>query len=116
MLTSASIRCLLPCVAALAFTFIQMAVEIYDWNPVPEDGGLVETGTWEQRTTQYDWVRTWELADEAVWPVDASPAADATSHFKPADHVLGDVHPYFHEGECFLYYAAASLKLPVTRR
>ena len=25
-------------------------------------------------------------------------------HFKPADHVLGDVHPFFHQGECFLYY------------
>lgn len=25
-------------------------------------------------------------------------------HFKPADHALGDVHPFFHEGECFLYY------------
>lgn len=24
-------------------------------------------------------------------------------HFKPADHALGDVHPFFHEGECFLY-------------
>ena len=25
-------------------------------------------------------------------------------HFKPEDHALGDVHPFFHEGECFLYY------------
>ncbi len=25
-------------------------------------------------------------------------------HFKPADHALGDVHPYFHGRECFLYY------------
>ncbi len=25
-------------------------------------------------------------------------------HFKPRDHALGDVHPYFHEGQCFLYY------------
>ena len=25
-------------------------------------------------------------------------------HFKPEDHALGDVHPYFHQGECFLYY------------
>ena len=28
----------------------------------------------------------------------------AELHFKPADHVLGDVHPFFHEGECFLFY------------
>lgn len=47
-------------------SYIQMAIETYDWNPIPEDGGLVETGTREQRTTQYDWVRTWELADEAA--------------------------------------------------
>jgi sucrose-6-phosphate hydrolase SacC (GH32 family) len=25
-------------------------------------------------------------------------------HFKPQSHLLGDVHPAFHEGECFLYY------------
>ena len=41
--------------------FIQMAIETYDWNPVPEDGGLIASGTWEQRTTQYDWVRVWKL-------------------------------------------------------
>lgn len=27
-----------------------------------------------------------------------------TAHFRPRDHALGDVHPFFHEGECFLYY------------
>ena len=41
--------------------YIQMAVETYSWNPIPEDGGLVESGTREERTTQYDWVRTWSL-------------------------------------------------------
>ena len=41
--------------------FIQMAIETYDWNPVPEDGGLVTKGTPAQRTTQYDWVRVWQL-------------------------------------------------------
>lgn len=25
-------------------------------------------------------------------------------HFMPSDHRLGDVHPFFHEGECLLYY------------
>ncbi len=25
-------------------------------------------------------------------------------HFKPKDHLLGDVHPYFHDGECYLFY------------
>lgn len=28
----------------------------------------------------------------------------AMLHFKPRDHPLGDVHPFFHQGECFLYY------------
>ncbi|WP_146400911.1 glycosyl hydrolase [Planctomycetes bacterium CA13] len=41
--------------------FIQMAIETYSWNPLPDDGGLVESGTREQRTTQYEWVRTWKL-------------------------------------------------------
>jgi hypothetical protein len=41
--------------------FIHMAIETYSWNPIPNDGGLVENGTWEQRTTQYEWVRTWKL-------------------------------------------------------
>lgn len=27
----------------------------------------------------------------------------ADLHFKPADHALGDVHPFFCEGECFLF-------------
>ncbi|WP_010135288.1 LamG domain-containing protein [Ochrovirga pacifica] len=39
--------------------YLRMVTETYDWNPVPADGGL--TGTTEERTTYYDWVRTWEL-------------------------------------------------------
>jgi len=42
-------------------SYIQMAIETYDWNPVPEDGGLVAKGPLEERKTQYDWVRTWRL-------------------------------------------------------
>jgi len=34
----------------------------------------------------------------------ASSTMPTRLHFKPADHVLGDVHPYFYKGECFLYY------------
>ena len=41
----------------------QMAIETYDWNPVPDDGGMVAAGTLEERTTKYDWVRTWKLED-----------------------------------------------------
>ncbi|MCM2369114.1 LamG domain-containing protein [Aporhodopirellula aestuarii] len=42
-------------------SYYQMAIETYDWNPVPDDGGLVATATKEERTTQYDWIRTWRL-------------------------------------------------------
>lgn len=42
--------------------YLKMVVETYDWNPVPTDGGM--TGTAEDRTTYYDWVRTWKLQDE----------------------------------------------------
>ncbi len=41
--------------------WLHMAIETYDWNPVPADGGMVKAGGWEQRTTQYDWVRVWKL-------------------------------------------------------
>lgn len=39
-------------------TRIKLVVETYNWNPVPEDGGM--TGTFEERTTYYDFVRTYE--------------------------------------------------------
>ncbi|MEM9341067.1 MAG: glycosyl hydrolase [Bacteroidota bacterium] len=41
--------------------WIQIAIETYDWNPVPEDGGMVKKGNLEERTTAYDWIRVWEL-------------------------------------------------------
>ncbi|SHK67965.1 hypothetical protein SAMN04488028_10799 [Reichenbachiella agariperforans] len=43
--------------------FLHMAIETYSWNPVPEDGGMVKRGNWEQRTTQYEWIRTWKLKE-----------------------------------------------------
>ncbi len=46
-------------------SYLQMAIEVYDWNPLPPDGGLVESGTLEQRTTRYDWIRVWRVDDEA---------------------------------------------------
>ena len=41
--------------------YLRMVSETYNWNPVPADGGM--TGSQEDRTTSYDWVRTWKLAD-----------------------------------------------------
>ncbi len=37
-------------------------METYDWKPVPADGGM--TGSFEDRITSYDWVRTWKLEDK----------------------------------------------------
>lgn len=42
--------------------YMKMVVETYDWNPVPQGDGM--DGTEEERTTSYDWVRTWKLEDE----------------------------------------------------
>lgn len=39
-------------------THIKLVVETYNWSPPPEDGGM--TGTFEERSTFYDWVRTFE--------------------------------------------------------
>lgn len=44
--------------------YIHMAIETYSWNPLPKNGGTVESGTWEERTTMYEWVRTWQLVSE----------------------------------------------------
>ncbi|MFY0607688.1 MAG: glycosyl hydrolase [Cyclobacteriaceae bacterium] len=41
--------------------WLHMAIETYDWNPVPDGGGMIAQGNWNQRTTQYEWVRVWEL-------------------------------------------------------
>lgn len=43
--------------------WLQMAIETYDWNPVPSNGGMVASGNATQRTTSYEWVRTWKLDD-----------------------------------------------------
>ncbi|MEW4925626.1 family 16 glycosylhydrolase [Algibacter sp. 2305UL17-15] len=41
--------------------YLRMVVETYNWNPVPADGGM--TGSSKDRTTYYDWVRSWKLKD-----------------------------------------------------
>ncbi|PQJ81050.1 family 16 glycosylhydrolase [Polaribacter porphyrae] len=40
---------------------LRLVVETYNWNPVPEDGGM--TGSKEDRTTTYNWVRSWKLVN-----------------------------------------------------
>ncbi|WP_075603521.1 family 16 glycosylhydrolase [Saccharicrinis aurantiacus] len=41
---------------------LRMVVETYDWNPVPEGGGM--NFNLQDRTTYYDWVRSWKLEDK----------------------------------------------------
>ena len=41
--------------------YIQMAIETHSWNLLPAYGGLGDKGSWEERTTQYEWVKTWKL-------------------------------------------------------
>lgn len=41
--------------------YLRMVVETYDWNPVPEDGGM--NLPVEDRISTYNWVRTWELVE-----------------------------------------------------
>ncbi|WP_341220730.1 family 16 glycosylhydrolase [Polaribacter atrinae] len=41
---------------------LRLVVETYNWNPVPEDGGM--TGSKEDRTTTYNWVRSWKLVNK----------------------------------------------------
>lgn len=42
--------------------YLRLVSETYDWNPAPSDGGM--TGTEADRTTAYDWVRSWKLEDD----------------------------------------------------
>ena len=53
-------------------------------------------------------IRTWFiviLALAGISSVQAAPSPrPASVHFKPAGHVLGDVHPFYEKGVCHLYY------------
>ena len=42
--------------------YLRMVVETYNWNPVPEGGGM--SGSESARTTSYNWVRSWKLIEK----------------------------------------------------
>jgi len=44
---------------------IVLAIETYDWNMPPKGGGMIANGDFNERTTRYDWIRTWELIDNS---------------------------------------------------
>ena len=42
---------------------ITMAIETYDWNPI-DANTIFDTGSFDDLTTKYDWVRTWKLENQ----------------------------------------------------
>ncbi len=42
---------------------VQMSIQVYDWNLIPEDGGQVTSASVEDRTTYFDWVRVWKIEE-----------------------------------------------------
>ena len=43
--------------------YYNLAVETYDWNPPHPDGNGMEGLSKDERSTQYEWIRTWKLED-----------------------------------------------------
>ncbi len=43
--------------------YLRMVVETYDWNP-PKAGSDGINGSFENRTTYYDWTRSWKLVED----------------------------------------------------
>ncbi len=44
-------------------SFVQMSIEYYDWNPIPEDGGVLATLSGDDLISYFDWVRVWDLEE-----------------------------------------------------
>ncbi|MEH0152658.1 carbohydrate-binding protein [Limibacter armeniacum] len=44
--------------------FLQMAIETYDWNPIPANETIFDTASADDRSTKYDWIRVWKLVDD----------------------------------------------------
>ncbi len=42
-------------------SFVQFSIEMYDWNRIPDDGGMVASLPEEDRIYRYDWVRVWKV-------------------------------------------------------
>lgn len=44
--------------------YYNLAVETYDWNPPHSDGKGMDGLSKNERSTQYEWIRTWKLEDK----------------------------------------------------
>ncbi|MFI3320068.1 MAG: hypothetical protein SNH01_03720 [Rikenellaceae bacterium] len=42
-------------------SFVQFSIEMYDWNKIPDDGGLVASLPEKDRIHYFDWVRVWKV-------------------------------------------------------
>ncbi len=42
-------------------SFVQFSIEMYDWNRIPDDGGLVASLPEADRIHYFDWVRVWKV-------------------------------------------------------
>ncbi len=62
-LDGAHVYTIIPSIGFDLPSYIVMAIETYDWNPVPAGGGRIASATLEERTTSYEWVRVWRLAE-----------------------------------------------------
>ncbi len=52
---------LVPPVGFSLPSFVQFSIEMYDWNRIPDDGGMVASLPKEDRIYKYDWVRVWSV-------------------------------------------------------
>lgn len=75
---------LVPCADFDLGMHIKLVCETYDWNPAPTNGGM--TGTWDERTTFYDWVRTYNYlsVDEKYNGTDNHFSEEVKFSYKPS--------------------------------
>ncbi len=52
---------LVPPVGFDLASFMQLSIEYYDWNPIPDEGNVISTLSGDDLVSHFDWVRVWEL-------------------------------------------------------
>lgn len=52
---------LTPPVPFTAPGHVQISIEMYDWNPIPDNGGQVAALPEADRISHFDWVRVWKV-------------------------------------------------------
>ncbi|AXT56153.1 T9SS C-terminal target domain-containing protein [Aquimarina sp. AD1] len=70
--------------------YLRMVVETYDWNP-PKNGQDGINDSLENRTTYYDWVRSYRLVDDTN--PNTPPTVNVTAPTNGADYQVGQTIP-----------------------